>query len=168
MSTPYLGEIRMFGGNFAPRGFANCSGQLLSIAQNSALFALLGTTFGGDGQSTFGLPDLRGRVPVHQGAGTVIGEVSGVESVTLTTAQMPAHTHDLRAAAGGTKASSPTNAFFASGGPQQYISGRTSPLSGALQGGLSAAGGAQPHNNMMPYAVVTFIIALEGIFPSRN
>jgi microcystin-dependent protein len=168
MTTPYLGEIKMFGGNFSPRGYASCSGQLISIAQNNALFALLGTTYGGDGQNTFSLPDLRGRVPIHQGSSSVIGQAAGVENVSLAPSQLPAHAHELRAAAGGTKETSPANAYLASGGPQQFVSGRTAPLSGGLQGGLAPSGGGQPHNNMMPYAVVTFIVALEGIFPSRN
>lgn len=168
MSNSFIGEIKLFGGNFAPRGFANCDGQLVSIAQNTALFALLGTTYGGDGQTTFGLPDMRGRIPIHQGNTNPIGAVGGNESVTLLTTQIPPHTHDLRAGAGGTKTSSPTNAFFASGGSQHYASNRVAPLTGALQQGMTSSSSAQPHDNMMPFATVTFIIALEGIFPSRN
>jgi microcystin-dependent protein len=168
MTAPFIGEIKMFGGNFAPRGYATCEGQLISIAQNTALFALIGTIYGGNGQTTYSLPDLRGRIPIHQGITNTIGSVGGTETVTLQATQIPPHTHDLRAAAGGTKTSSPANAWFASGGPQHYASNRVSPLSGILQQGLASATGAQPHDNMMPYATVTFIIALEGIFPSRN
>lgn len=167
MSNPFIGEIRMFGGNFAPRDFARCDGQLLPIAQNDALFALIGTTYGGDGQNTFALPDMRGRIPVHQSTSNPIGVVAGTENVNLISANLPAHTHNLIAAAGGTKASSPANAYFASGGTQHYASNRVL-TTGVLQGGLAASGGNLPHSNMMPYAVVTFIIALFGIFPSRN
>ena len=153
MATPFIGEIKMFGGNFAPRGFARCDGQLLSIAQNDALFALIGTTYGGDGQTTFSLPDLRGRVPVHQGTNQstsyVIGSRDGLETVALSSSQIPAHNHNLNAGAGGTKSTSPTGAYFASGGAQHYASNRVSPLSGSLAGGLAPAGGglrAQQHD----------------------
>ena len=166
MSTPYIGEIRMFGGNFAPVGWAFCDGQLMAIADNDTLFALIGTTYGGDGQTTFGLPDLRGRIPIHQSGANPLATKAGDENITLLTAQLPAHTHDLRAGAGGTKTSSPANAFFASGGPQQFASNRVAPLAGTLQGGLAPTGGNQPHNNMMPYLAVSFIISLFGIFPS--
>lgn len=168
MSQPFIGEIKMFGGNFAPAGYARCDGQLLSIAQNDALFALIGTTYGGDGQNTFGMPDLRGRIPVHQSGPNPMGLNAGNEQVTLNSTQMPVHSHNLSAGAGGTKSSSPAGAYFASGGAQQYASNRVSPLSGNLQGGLSPTGSGLPHNNMMPYAVLTFIIALQGIFPSPN
>lgn len=157
-----------FAGNFAPVGWARCEGQLLSIADNSALFALIGTTYGGDGQTTFGLPDLRGRLPVHIGPSNPIGILAGSETVALTAAQLPPHNHELRAGAGGAKATSPVNAFFASGGPQQYASNRVSPLTGTLLGGLSPAGAGQAHDNIMPHATLTFVIALEGIFPSQN
>lgn len=168
MSQSFIGEIKMFGGNFAPRGFARCDGQLMSIAQNTALFALVGTTYGGNGQTTFGIPDLRGRVPVHQSGTSPIGQSAGSENITLLTTQIPAHSHVLNAGAGGTKSNSPASAYFASGGAQQYASNRVSPLNGSLQGGLAPAGAGLAHDNMMPYAVLTFIIAVEGIFPSRN
>ena len=157
----------MFGGNFAPVGWAFCDGQLVAIANFDTLFVLIGTTYGGDGQTTFGLPDLRGRIPIHQSGANPLGIMAGTENVTLVTAQLPAHTHDLRAGAGGTKTSSPANAFFVSGGPQQFASNRVAPLTGSLQGGLAPAGGNQPHNNMMPYLTVSFIISLFGIFPSQ-
>ena len=170
MSNPFLGEMKMFGGNFAPAGYARCDGQLMPIAQNDALFALIGTTYGGDGQNTFGMPDLRGRIPVHSGFAFSgpIGSFGGNEQVTLNSTQMPVHSHAVSAGAGGTKSSSPAGAYFASGGAQQYASNRVSPLSGNLQVGLSQTGSGVPHNNMMPYAVLTFIISLQGIFPSPN
>ena len=172
MANPFLGDIRLFAGNFAPRGYAFCSGQLLSIAQNSALFSLLGTTYGGDGQTTFALPDLRGRAPMHQGTGPgltprTIGESLGSEAVTLTGNQIPAHGHSQFAslnaatpAAGptGAPASSTTTAFYGTGAPAIDMSSSA----------VGAAGGNQPHDNMAPYTVLNFIIALEGIFPSRN
>ncbi len=163
MAQPYVGEIRLFAGNFAPVGYATCDGQILPIVDNETLFNLIGTTYGGDGQTTFALPDLRGRIPQHLG---VIGTSGGSETVPLTAAQLPPHTHALRAGAGGTKEMSPANAFFASGGAQQFASNRVTPLTGALQGGLAPSGGSQPHDNMMPYATLTFIICLFGIYPS--
>jgi microcystin-dependent protein len=169
MSNPFMGEIRMFAGNYAPQNFAFCDGQLLDIAQNSALFALLGTTYGGDGANTFAVPDMRGRIPIHQSGGTYpIGQVAGQETVTLTSTQIPSHSHDLVAAAGGTKQASPSGAAWASGGPEHFASNRITPITGQLQGGLLANVGGQAHNNMMPYLVVNFIICLFGIFPSRN
>jgi microcystin-dependent protein len=174
MSNPFIGEIRMFAGNFAPRSFAFCDGQLLTVAQQAAVFALLGTNFGGDGLNTFGLPDMRGRIPISQGTligvnTYVIGQAGGQETVTLTTAQLPSHSHDLIAAAGGTKQASPSGAAWASGGPAHFASNRVTPTTGQLQGGgLTANVGGQPHNNMMPYLAVNFIICLEGVFPSRN
>ena len=172
MATPFLGEIKMFGGNFAPLGFAFCNGQLMSIAQDTALFALLGTTYGGDGQTTFGLPDLRGRAPVHMGQGPglpnrTLGEVYGSEAVTLTAAQMPLHSHAqaastnaATAAAGpsGAPATSATTAFYGSGAPDVNMAAAA----------VGAAGGGQAHDNMAPYTVLNYIIAVEGIFPSRN
>lgn len=168
MSTPYIGEIRLFGGNFAPAGWAFCDGQLVSIVDNETLFQLIGTTYGGDGQNTYALPDLRGRLPLHFGPSNPFSAATGTETVTLTVAQLPAHTHELRAGAGGTKSASPANAVFASGGPQQYASNRVTPLSGTLQGGLAPTSGNQSHDNMMPYATLSFIISLFGIFPSPN
>lgn len=168
MSEPFLGEIRMFGGNFAPRGWAFCDGQLLPIAQNTALFSLLGTTYGGDGQSTFGLPDLRGRFPMHEGQGPgltprSLGAVAGAEAVTLIASQMPAHNHTVGASTGEANDVIPTNGYLAAG--NQYSASANTSLNPAA---LGVAGGSQPHDNMPPYLVVNFIIALEGIYPSRN
>jgi microcystin-dependent protein len=166
---PFLGEIRMFGGNFAPRGWAKCDGQLLAISQNDALFALLGTTFGGDGVNTFGLPDLRSRIPIHQGQGPglgqyIIGQQAGTESVTLTTQQLPAHNHLMNAVAATTN--TPANNTFGSGGLSIFKAGP--PTATMAAGTIVPSGGSQPHDNIMPSLVVTFIIALEGIFPSQN
>ena len=164
----------MFGGNFAPRGWAFCSGQLLSIAQNTALFSILGTTYGGNGQTTFALPDLRSRVPMHPGQGPgltprSLGEMGGTETVTLLNSQMPAHTHQAtvapKASTSETTDTLPTNQYPAAGGVY-------SPTANAQMGSsdvtVGVSGGNQPHNNMSPFTCVNFIIALEGIFPSRN
>ena len=167
---PYIGEIRMFGGNFAPNGWALCNGQTLSIAYYSGLFSLIGTTYGGDGITNFALPDLRSRIPIHKGnfAGTVyqLGEAAGAEVVTLTTQQIPAHTHTLQAGVNG-EYNAPAGHVWASWPGRQYTDASTGlqPLSAEA---LSASGGGQPHNNMPPFLVVNFIIALEGIYPSRS
>ena len=171
MSTPFIGTVRMFGGNFAPIGHALCNGQIMAISQNSALFALIGTTYGGDGQVTFGLPDLRGRVPIHQGQGSglsnyVIGQVSGTESVTLISSQMPTHTHPMTANSNNGDTSSPTNNFFAASGSSIYSN--AVPNAPMNPQSTSLAGGNQPHDNMLPFQVINFIIALEGIFPTQN
>lgn len=176
MSNPFLGEIRMAGFNFAPRGWAFCNGQPLPISNYSALYALIGTTYGGDGQTTFGLPDLQGRSPVGQGNGpgltpTVIGQVYGQESVTLTTGQIPGHSHSVKGQAGPGLATTadPTGGLWASQASttdQPYSTGAPdTTMSGQ---GVANAGGGQPHENRPPYLVVNFVIALEGIFPSRN
>jgi microcystin-dependent protein len=170
MSDPYVGEIRMFGGNFAPAGWAFCNGQTLPISENETLFQLIGTTYGGDGQETFGLPDLQGRLPVHQGAGLTLGEAGGVESVTLTTQQMPTHNHTMLGSTAGATSSDPTNAVPASL-PQQVnrtAYGLDPPPTTLSQSSLSPDGGSQPHDNMMPYLAVSFIISLFGIFPPQN
>jgi microcystin-dependent protein len=169
VSEPYIGEIRMFGGNFAPLGWAFCDGSLLAISENSALFSLLGTTYGGNGQTTFALPDLRGRIPIHfgQGAGLsprVLGQSGGAVDVTLSSAQLPVHTHPLLAATGGVRSVAPAGAFPAAGEADLY----TGAAANAQQPGLLGAGGAQPHPNQQPYLCVSFIIALFGIFPPRN
>jgi microcystin-dependent protein len=171
MSDPFLGEIRMFGGNFAPLGWALCNGQLLPISQNSALFSLLGTTFGGNGQTTFGLPDLRGRVPVHAGQGPGLssynpGENGGVENVTLITTQMPAHNHTLNATNNDADNSHPQNNILAGASASIYTaSAPTGPMS---QQAIGLSGGGQPHQNLQPFLCINFIIALQGIYPSRN
>ena len=171
-AEPFIGEIMLFAGFFAPRGWADCNGQLLSIAQNIALFSLIGTTYGGNGQTTFALPDLRGRVPIHFGQGPGLssydmGQQGGTEMVTLSVNEMPAHTHVARADLGNGTLSSPNGAF-----PARDPAG--SPTYGAAQAGALAAaaiahaGGSQPHNNMPPHLAIRYCICLEGIFPSQN
>lgn len=170
MSNPFIGEIRMFGGNFAPAGWAFCSGQLVAISQNDALFALIGTTYGGDGQNTFGLPDMRGRIPVHQGTGAggtfVIGQVSGTENVTLITTQIPSHNHSIPSSATGKTTTDPTAGVPATSTAAPYTQSSQDTSLGVQTVGFS--GGNQPHDNMMPFLCVSFIISLFGIFPSRN
>jgi microcystin-dependent protein len=171
MATPFLGEIRMFGGNFAPAGWAFCNGQLIAISQNDALFALIGTTYGGDGQQTFALPNMQSRIPIHQGQGAglsnyVQGQSAGVESVTVTVAQLPSHIHTTQASTAATGSSNPTGNFWASSAAtKQY-----GPSSGAVMSAqaMGLTGGNQPHENRMPLLAVSFIIALEGIFPTRS
>jgi microcystin-dependent protein len=163
---PYLGEIRMFAGDFEPYGWRFCDGQLLQIAENDALFALIGTTYGGDGQVTFALPDLRGRVPVHPFA-IQLGETRGQESVTVTPAQVPAHSHDLRGTSGPGITSDPSGAVPAKnslGAPHYSLGGDTTLAPGTLD----PAGGSQPHNNMMPSLGVHFIISVFGVFPQQT
>jgi len=170
MSQPFVGEIRIFGGNFAPQGWAFCHGQAMSIAENDVLFAIIGTTYGGDGITTFNLPDLRGRLPMHQGGGPglstrVIGEQGGVESVTLTTQQIPAHTHQPSASTGLGNQTSPAGGVWAASGSGAAYS--TSAASVSMQAGLlDSVGGSQPHENMMPSLVLNFIIALYGVYPN--
>ncbi|HKQ73050.1 MAG TPA: tail fiber protein [Blastocatellia bacterium] len=164
MPEPFLGEIKMIAFNFPPKGWAFCNGQLLPINQNQALFSLLGTTYGGDGRTTFALPDLRGRSPYHIGAGLTLGERAGAATHTLNQSQMPAHPHIPQASTNGPNQGSPANNFWAA------VSGSYSatPDSSMNPSLVSQAGGGQPHENMQPYLVVNFIIALQGIFPSRN
>lgn len=166
MSLPYVGEIRMFAGNFAPVGWMTCDGQLLSIADYDVLFNLIGTTYGGDGQNTFALPNLSGRIPMHMGGAFTIGETEGVEQVTLTTQQIPLHNHAILANSNNGNQSSPQNGFPAASSLAQFS---TVAPTGTLDGGaIAQGGGAQPHDNMMPYLSVTFIISLYGIYPSPN
>ena len=171
MGTPYLGEIRMFGGNFAPQGWAFCNGQVLSIAENDALFTLIGTTYGGDGQTTFALPDLRGRAPVHMGQGPglsnyTIGQAAGSETVTLITNQLPAHSHPPAAnSSTGTSTSPAGNVWAASKDLSPFT---TVPNTNMNSGAMGMAGGSQPHDNLPPYLTISFIISLFGIFPSQN
>jgi microcystin-dependent protein len=170
MSNPYVGEIRMFGGNFAPAGWALCQGQLLAISENDVLFQLIGTTYGGDGQETFGLPNLGGRIPLHQGGSFVIGELAGVESVTLTTNQMPQHNHSLLGSNDQGSSNAPGNAVLASTptAAQAFPYG-TDPPRGAIDpSNIQPIGGNQPHENMQPFLCINFIISLYGIFPSQN
>jgi len=170
MSTPFIGEIRLFGGNFAPVGWAFCSGQLMPISENNALFTLIGTTYGGDGQETFGLPDLQGRLPMHMGSGAglsprTIGEKGGVEAVTLTAQQMPTHNHAPQAVSGNGNQSTPQNGVWAGVTTSIYTSNPPTTAFNATLGGNS--GGSQPHENLMPYLAISFIISLFGVFPSQ-
>lgn len=164
MSQPFIGEIRMFGGNFAPVNWAFCDGQLLPISQYDTLFALIGTTYGGDGQTTFALPDLRGRVPVHTNPSYPQGQIGGSEAVTLTAQQIPSHSHTV-----GAKNQATTNAVgggvYAGGGISTYRSTGGATMNAAV---VQPNSGGQPHDNMMPFQVVSFIIALYGIFPTRS
>jgi len=173
MADPFVAEIRMFAGNFAPTGWAACNGQLMSISQNTALFSLLGTTYGGDGRSTFGLPNLQGMTPMFWGQGPGLslydlGQTGGEPTVTLLTTQMPGHTHQASGLQGAGNQASPAGNTWAE-------LGRATDLYAAAPGSAtmsplatSVAGGSQPHNNMPPYLVVMFIIALQGIFPPRS
>lgn len=175
MATPFIAEIRIFAGNFAPRGNAFCNGQIISIAQNTALFSLVGTTYGGNGQTTFGLPNLQGRAPLHAGQGPglsprSLGEISGSENVTLLSTQIPAHNHSANALSAGGNQTSPANNTWAtvlSGRSNLNLYGTSSNTQMNPQA-VGLTGGSQPHNNLPPYLVVNFIIALQGIFPARN
>jgi len=165
VSDQYVGEIRMFAGNYAPQGWALCEGQLLSISQHEVLYVLLGTTYGGDGQNTFALPDLRGRVPIHNNNTMPLGSLGGSEKVTLTSQQLPAHTHMASATANTGDQSSPANGVWAA---ITNYSEDASKVVSMNANAIAAAGGSQAHNNMMPSTAVSFIIALEGIFPSQG
>jgi microcystin-dependent protein len=175
MSNPFVGEIRMFGGNFAPAGWLFCDGQLLPISENETLFNLIGTTFGGDGQSTFGVPDLRGRVPIHQGTASsgstyTLGQPGGVESVTLTTNQMPTHNHSALAASTG-QVASPAGAVLAVATSTQtgmkIYSTVVTPNTALNANSISPMGGSQPHDNIQETLAISFIISLFGIFPHQ-
>ncbi len=180
MSDPFIGEIRMVGFTFPPRGWASCDGQLVSIAQYSALFALLGTTYGGNGQTTFALPDLRGRVPIHSGAGLGLspysqGQQGGTENVTLNITQIPVHNHTAAGTAsavnGAGNSKTPTGNTWASLSRENAYSNATADQTMAANNvavTVNNAGGSQPHTNIQPYLAIYFCIALEGIFPSRN
>jgi microcystin-dependent protein len=168
MAQPYVGEIRMFAGSFQIAGWALCDGRPLPISENEILFQLIGTTYGGDGQSTFNLPDLQGRLPLHQGNGFILAETGGVESVTLTVAQIPSHSHPMLA----------TETIADSPQPQDNIVGKSTTVDIFIGGGnpgtpfspqaVGAVGGSQPHENMQPYLCITFLISLFGIFPSPS
>jgi microcystin-dependent protein len=174
MSQPYVGEIRMFGGSFAPEGWALCNGAVQSISQNDVLFQLIGTTYGGDGQDTFNLPDLRGRVPVHMGQGPgvsqnyVLGEMGGVETVTLTTQQIPIHNHPMLASGANGQQPQPTNAFLAQANPGFPYVALSQPFKQLNADSVGPAGGGQAHDNMAPFLAITFIISLFGVFPSQT
>lgn len=172
MSEAFVGQIKMFAGNFAPRGYAFCDGQLLAISVNQALFALFGITYGGDGRTTFALPDLRGRIPIHQGSGPglsnrPIGQKSGQENVTVTTNQLPVHTHAFQASSDGGNSSKPAGDVLANGPSikmfiDDAFDNTLAPTS------VTTTGGNQQHTNVMPFLCINFIVALTGIFPSRN
>lgn len=173
MADQFLGEIRAFAGNFAPLGWALCQGQLLPIAQNDALFALIGTTYGGDGQSTFALPNLAGRIPIHQGAGPgltrrALGEAGGSEAVALGVPQLPAHSHAAMGANSGADRVSPAAAYWSTDPGGNTGAYSTTAGSQMAAGAIGTAGGGQAHANMQPFLVLNYIIALEGIFPSQS
>jgi len=169
MAQPYVGEIRMFAGNFAPAGWMFCEGQLLAISENETLFNLIGTTYGGDGQSTFALPDLRGRIPLHFGNGFTLAETGGVETVTPTAQQIPAHTHALLATLNQGAQNPPAQQSLAQSPTQNaFPYGTDVPPATLNPGSISPVGGSQPHNNFQPYLCVDFIISLFGIFPSQT
>jgi microcystin-dependent protein len=166
MSTPFLGEIKIISWNFAPAGWAFCNGQLLPINQNQALFSILGTNYGGNGQTTFGLPNLQGRTPFHTGNGHTLAETGGEMAHTLTLQELPTHNHIVNASTAPGILISPSNNTWAVTTQNPYSSG--SPDSTMNPGTISNVGGSQAHNNMQPFLVLNFIIALQGIFPSRN
>jgi microcystin-dependent protein len=166
MSEAFLGEIRIASFNFAPKGWAQCNGQLLPINQNQALFSILGTTYGGNGQTTFALPDLRGRAPVHAGSEVTLGEVGGQEAHTVTIGELPAHTHTVPASNLPATLGDPAGVVWGnSGGEAAFAATPTGVMAPAA---VTNVGGSQPHANMQPFVVLQFIIALQGIFPSQN
>jgi microcystin-dependent protein len=165
MAQPYVGEIRMFAGNFAPAGWMFCEGQILPISENETLFQLIGTTYGGDGESTFALPDLRGRLPLHQGGGFTLGQAGGAEEVTLTVNQIPAHLHPFLASTSIANQSSPAgNVVAQSAAADMYV--EDVPNVNLNAASVGPMGGSQPHTNFQPYLCIDFIISLFGIFPS--
>lgn len=175
MSEPFIAEIRIFAGNFAPRSWAFCDGQLLPISNNTALFSLIGTTYGGDGRTTTALPNLQGRAPMHPGRGPGLtarrlGEKVGVETVTLTEAQIPSHSHTARAATQGADPIAPSNttSMARSGGGSAYQSNTSANLVDLASETLATTGGGQAHDNVQPYLTLNFIIALQGLYPSRS
>ncbi|MCZ8513240.1 tail fiber protein [Paenibacillus filicis] len=167
MSQPYVGEIRIFAGNFAPAGWMFCDGRSLAISEYGTLYNLIGTTYGGDGTSTFNLPDLRGRIPIHQGQNYTLVQQGGSETVTLTTSQIPAHNHAMSGQSKRGNTNNPQNAVWAKSTLKQFNSdaGSPNPMHPNI---VSSIGGSQPHDNMMPYLTVNFIISLFGVFPSPN
>lgn len=166
MAQPYVGEIRMFAGNFAPVGWMFCEGQLLPISENETLFQLIGTTYGGDGESTFGLPDMRGRIPIHQGGGFILAENGGAEEITLTVQQIPAHSHPLLCSTAPATESAPGGEVLAqskTAGIHAYL--EDVPNANLAPTSIGSVGGSQPHTNFQPYLCVNYIISLFGIFP---
>jgi microcystin-dependent protein len=166
MAQPYVGEIRMFGGNFAPAGWMFCEGQILPISENETLFNLIGTTYGGDGQSTFALPDLRGRIPLHSGNGFILAETGGAEQITLTAQQIPTHSHPMVASTNVAQDTSPSGKTIAqSGSALLYV--QDVPDSNLSAQAVTTIGGSQPHENFQPYLCIDFIISLFGVFPTQ-
>jgi len=168
MSTPYIGEVRIFAGNFAPVGWLLCQGQLLSISEYDVLFNLVGTTYGGDGVNTFALPNLASRIPYHQGSGYVLGQMGGVESVTLTQQQLPVHTHQAMGSNAAGTQQGPGGNTWGDWGQPVYASTAITPNTTMAPQSLLPAGGSQPHDNMPPFLCLNFIIATEGIYPSPS
>jgi microcystin-dependent protein len=166
MATPFLGEIKIFSFGFPPRGWALCNGQLLPINQNQALFAILGTTYGGDGRVTFGLPNLQGRTPLHFGGGFTLGELGGEQTHTVTAPEMPSHNHLVHVSSAAADASSPAGAIEASAVTTNFAP--PGPVAALNVGAFGSAGGNQAHDNMSPFLVLSFVIALQGIFPTQN
>ena len=166
MSEPFLAEIRMVGFNFAPRGWAFCDGQILPINQNQSLYSLLGTTYGGDGRTTFALPDLRGRVPIHVSSGRRLGSKSGEETHTLSANEMPTHKHAFQASSATATTNTASGSYLSDSAPNEIYNNTDSVNMHA--GAIFNVGGGQAHNNMQPYLAVNFCIALQGLFPSRN
>lgn len=173
MSDQYVGEIRMFAGNYSPKGWAFCDGAILPITGNESLYSIIGVTYGGDGTTNFKLPDLRGRLPLHKGtnskSGTeyTMGQTGGTETVALTLAQLPAHTHTVNAESTAGNIGDPKNAFWAASASKQYSSDKN-PTGLMNTASVSSTGGSSPHNNLMPYLPVSFIIALQGLYPSQG
>lgn len=165
MATPYIGEIRLMSFGFAPKGWALCNGQLMAISEYQALFSLLGTSFGGNGTTTFALPDLRGRTPIHMSANFVLGQAGGEETHTLTTGEMAAHTHPVSASPNAADQINPAGGYWADGGLPAYAASGTASLSA---GAVGQTGGSEAHENRSPSLVVSFAIALTGIFPTQN
>ena len=165
MSDPYLGEVRMFAFDFAPRNWAKCDGELLPIEQNQALFSILSTTYGGDGRTDFALPDLRGRTPLHKGNGISLGQYDGEEGVALTTTEIPAHTHTAHTASANAGSNDPTDRLLAQ---TANLYGAASNLVSMASTAIGSTGGGQEHNNMQPYLVINFCISMAGTFPPRN
>jgi microcystin-dependent protein len=165
MAQPYIGEIRMFAGNFAPAGWMLCEGQILPISENDTLFVLLGTTYGGDGESTFGLPDLRGRLPLHQGSGFVLAQSGGTETVTLTSQQIPIHNHAFVTSTATATQLSPQNSLPGNSASIDLYR-EAVPGTGLNAQAIGPVGGNQPHNNLQPYLCINFIISLYGLYPT--
>jgi microcystin-dependent protein len=166
MAQPYVGEIRMFAGNFNPAGWERCNGQLLPIAENETLFQLIGTTYGGDGEATFGLPNLQGRIPIHQGNGFTLAQNGGVEEITLSADKIPSHTHPLVVNSGQGSTPVPSDQVILAGSPNLDLYLQDVANQQLDASSISQVGGSQPHTNLQPYLTITFIISLFGIFPS--